>query len=58
MKQFIIDLITANHSNHLGAGRVILSILPGKGAMKVFRSGKGKDGCDGADAVCVYSLIY
>lgn len=47
MKQFIIDLITVkSHSNHLGANRVILSILLGKkkGAIKMLKSSKDEDG--------------
>lgn len=47
MKQFIIDLITVkSHSIHLGANRVILSILLGekKGAVKMWKSSKDEDG--------------
>lgn len=61
MKQFIIDLITVkSHSNHLGASRVILSILLGKkGAMKMFKSGKDEDGfaTEQTRSVCLFTYL-
>lgn len=61
MKQFIIDLITVkSHSNHLGANRVILSILPGKKqAMKMLKSGKDKDGfvTEQTRSVCLFIYL-
>lgn len=61
MKQFIIDLITVkSHSNHLGANRVILSILLGekKGAAKMWKSSKDEDGSVREPVRSVYLFTY